>query len=327
MLQLKKGCGTFAKIDFTVLMKSLILPFLLLSLFAIGQVPVEGDELIKIIGMRKGAGKVGELEKYLNDDIQGKGFSLTFDNNVLIRIDFYNKNNPYFSDLSPFSGKLPKGLSFENTVFKTKSIIGEGFKEDGEPANVLTLSKQFPLTDMDAVNISIEFRKGKMSMLALIMEKGGAEKAEDADKAKEGGIVIRGDDYFFMVKKNIYNKEVENFISTLGYYDYSDRSILMYIQKGVTIQLNQAKQIRKITFYSGGQPSSKNPPSFLPFEGKMPYNLKFSDTPELVLQKAGTPKINTGGKMIFQDAMADVEILFANGKVYQVSIGLPEKNN
>jgi hypothetical protein len=99
----------------------------------------------------------------------------------------------------------------------------------------------------------------------------------------------------------------------------------MFIKKGVTIQFNQAKQIRKITFYSGGQPSSKRPPNFASFEGKMPFNLKFSDTKDVVIQKAGNPKIDEGNRMIYADSNAEVEVILNSGKVYQVSIGMPEQ--
>jgi hypothetical protein len=100
----------------------------------------------------------------------------------------------------------------------------------------------------------------------------------------------------------------------------------MYIKKGVTINFNQKRQIEKITFYSGGQPSSKKPEKFAAFEGKMPYNLKFSDTREVVLQKAGKPAADDGNKMIFADNTgAEVEVLFSGSKVYQVCIRIAEE--
>ncbi len=302
---------------------AIIFVFSFFTLFA--QAPVEGDELIKLISLRKGNDKVAAFENYIGGNIEEKGASITYDQNTVMRIDLYNSNNPFFPGATPFSGKLPKELDFSQTIFKAKALLGEGFEQDGEPANALTISKQFPLNDLDAVKITVDFRKGKMSMVTLLYQKGDAEKADDAEAAQSGEIVIRGDDYFFMVKKNIYNKEVEKFLSTLGYHDFEDRSIQMFIKKGVTIQFNQAKQIRKITFYSGGQPTSKRPAKFSAFEGKMPYNLKFTDTKDVVVQKAGNPKVDEGNRMVYSDANAEVEVLLNGDKVYQVSIGLPEK--
>jgi hypothetical protein len=57
----------------------------------------------------------------------------------------------------------------------------------------------------------------------------------------------------------------------------------------------------------------------------MPYNLKFTDTKDVVVQKAGNPKIDEGNRMVYSDANAEVEVLLNGDKVYQVSIGLPEK--
>lgn len=307
-------------------MKKIISIIFLFSFLKItAQVPVEGDDLIKLISLRKGNDKVAAFENYIGDNVEAKGASITYDQNTVMRIDLYNSNNPFFPGAKPFAGKLPKDLDFTQTIFKAKALLGEGFEQDGEPANALTISKQYPLNDLDAVKITIDFRKGKMSMVTLQYQKGDAEKAADAESAQSGEVVIRGDDYFFMIKKNIYNKEVEKFLGTLGYHDFEDRSIQMFIKKGVTIQFNQAKQIRKITFYSGGQPTSKRPANFSAFEGKMPYNLKFTDTKDVVIQKAGNPKINEGNRMVYIDANTEIEVLFNGDKVYQVSIGLPEK--
>jgi hypothetical protein len=289
------------------------------------QSPVDGDELIKLIGLRQNNDKVKKLDDYIGGNIEAKGASITYDQSVVVRIDLYNNNNPFFQNTTPFAGALPKGLDFSQTIFKAKAILGEGFEEDGDIPTAYTLSRKFPLNDMDAYKLSLDFRKGKMSMVSVIYQKGDAEKAEDADAAKSGEVVIRGDDYFFMVKKNIYNKEVEKFISTLGYSDFEDRSMRMYIKKGVTLHFNQKRQIEKITFFSGGQPTSKRPDKFSPFEGKMPYNLKFTDTREVVLQKAGKPAVDEGNKMIFADNTgAEVEVLFIGSKVYQVCIRIAE---
>jgi hypothetical protein len=304
---------------------SLILNSLLVCLVCFAQVPVEGDELLKLISLRKGNDKVNALENYIGGSIETTGASITFDQNVVIRVDLYNSNNPFFPNSTPFAGKLPKELDFTQTIFKAKSILGEGFEEDGEPANVLTISRQFPFNELDAIKISVDFRKGKMSMVSIIYQQGEAEKAEDAETAKEGEVVIRGDDYFFMIKKNVYNKEVEKFLSTLGNHDYLDKSIRMFIKKGVTFQFNQANQIKKITFFSGGQNSSKKPEKFTGFDGKMPYNLKFTDTKEIVKQKAGTAKNDDGNKMTYLDSNCQIEIIFNGNTVSEVSIGIPDE--
>jgi hypothetical protein len=301
-----------------------LLLFLILFQNIYAQSPVEGDALIQLISLRKGNDKVAALENYIGGNPEAKGASITFDQNIVTRVDLYNSNNPFFQNTTPFAGKLPKELDFTQTIFKAKAQLGDGFEQDGEPANVLTLSKQFPFNDLDAVRVIVEFRKGKMSMVSLVYQKGEAEKAADAEAVKEGEIIIRGDDYFYMVKKNVFNKEVEKFLLTLGEYDFEDRSIRMFIKKGVTIQFNQAKQIRKITFYSGGQPSTKRPPSFAAFTGKMPYSLKFSDTKEIIFQKAGTPKKQENNSLIYADDNAEVEVILNGDKVYQVSIGIAE---
>lgn len=290
------------------------------------QPPVEGDDLIRLIGMRQNNDKVKALESYIAGDIVGKGISITYEQNVVIRIDIYNHNNPFFQHTTPFVGKLPMGLDFSQTIFKAKSILGPGFEEEGEIPGTYLLSKKFPLNELDAYRIFIDFRKGKMSMVSIVYLKGEAEKAEDVQAAEAGEIVIRGDDYFLMMKKNIYNKQVQQFLSTLEYPDYEDRSIRMYIKKGVTIGFNSQRQIENITFYSGGQPSSKKPERFSAFQGKMPYNLKFTDTKELVLQKAGRPSVEEGNKMIFADNTgAEVEILFSGSTVSQVCIRIAGK--
>jgi hypothetical protein len=58
----------------------------------------------------------------------------------------------------------------------------------------------------------------------------------------------------------------------------------------------------------------------------MPYNLKFTDARDIVLQKAGNPQIDEGSKMIFADNTgAEVEVLFSGSAVYQVTIRISEK--
>jgi hypothetical protein len=290
------------------------------------QPPVEGDELIKLIGLRQNNDKVRKLEEYIGSNIEGKGASITYDQNVVVRIDLYNSNNPFFQNTIPFAGKLPMGLDFSHTIFKAKAILGPGFEEDGEIPGAYSLSKKFPLNDLDAYKLNLDFRKGKMSMVSVIYLKGEAEKAEDAAADQADKPVIRGDDYFLMVKKNIYNKEVEKFIATLGFPDYEDRNIRMYIKKGVSINFNQQRQIEKITFYSGGQPTSRRPDKFAAFEGKMPYNLKFTDSREVILQKAGKPVVDDGNKMIFADnSGAEVEVQFSGSKINQVCIRIAEQ--
>jgi hypothetical protein len=56
----------------------------------------------------------------------------------------------------------------------------------------------------------------------------------------------------------------------------------------------------------------------------MPYNLKFSDTKEIVFQKAGTPKKQESNSLMYADSNAEVEVIFNGDKVYQVSIGIAE---
>jgi hypothetical protein len=221
---------------------------------------------------------------------------------------------------------MPKGLDFSQTIFKSKALLGEGFEESGDIPTQYTLNKSFPLNELDAYIINISFEKGKMAVVSIIYRKGEAEKAEDADAAQSGEVVIRGDDYFFMIKKNIYNKEVEKFLSTLGYTDYEDRNVRMFIKKGVAIYFNAKRQIEKIVFYSGGQPTSKRIEKYAPFTGKMPYNLKFSDNREIVLQKAGKPTVDDGNKMIFIDNTgSEVEVLFSGSGINLVTIRIVEK--
>jgi len=299
--------------------------FLFSAIISSAQAPVEGDDLIKLIGLRQGNDLVKKLDDYIGGSIETKGASITYDQSVVSRVDMYNSNNPFFPNSTPFPGKLPKGLDFTQTIFKAKSLLGEGFEEDGEMATDYTLSKSFPLNELDAYMMSLNFRKGKLAVVSIIYKKGDAEKAEDADAEKTGEVVIRGDDYFFMVKKNLYNKEVEKLLLTLGYTDYEDRNVLMFIKKGISIHLNSKRQIEKIIFYSGGQLTSKRPDKFSPFQGKMPYNLKFTDARDIVLQKAGSPKADEGGKMIFADNTgAEVEVLFSGSTVYQVTIRIAE---
>jgi hypothetical protein len=300
--------------------------FLFISALLKAQAPVEGDELIKLIGMRQGNDIVKKLDDYIGGNIESAGISITYSQNIVTRIDCYNSNNPFFPNATPFAGKLPKELDFSQTIFKAKSLFGEGFTEDGEIPAEYTLSKSFPLNDLDAYLISISFRKGKMAVFSVIYQKGDAEKAEDADAAGTGEIVIRGDDYFFMIKKNVYNKEVEKFLSTLGYTDYEDRNVRMYIKKGVAMYFNSKRQIEKIIFYSGGQPTSKRPEKFSAFAGKMPHNLKFTDSRDIVLQKAGKPMADDGNKMIFADNTGtEVEVLFNAVSINIVTIRMTEK--
>ncbi len=310
-----------------MIIRSFLLAFIIVQgIVSLAQVPVEGDELLKILGLRNANDKVAQMEKYLDKNVQKNGYTLSFDNNVLVRIVLYNSNNPYFTNVTPFAGAMPKGLDFSQTIFKCKSILGEGFEEDGDKANRYEMSKKFPHGDMDAVEIKLDFVKGKLAMVSLILARGAAEEAEDKEGGGGSESVIRSDDYFMMIKKNFFNKEVERFTETLDERGvYRDRKHIVYIHDGVEFHINDMKHIDRIIFYSGGQSVEQKAANFEKFTGKLPYNLKFTDTKAIVQEKAGAPTGGDGNMMLFKDSGCEVEVYFSGANVNKVIIGIPKK--
>ncbi len=293
-----------------------VLSVLLLTLIVLPAIaqPVQGDDLIKLLGKRNSVSDIQSLERYIGNDFATRGIKLDITRNVLQTIDLYNNENPYLPEMQQFKGKLPKGLKFGSSIFDAKKSLGEGYKTEGEVTASLVLIKEFPLNAVDGYEISLDFQKGRLTIVTLKFVEGGAANQEEASSAATIG--ISNSDYFEMVKKNAYNLKYVTLKNAIGASYDADRTKQIFLKQGLAVYFNNKSMIEKMVFYSGGQPyEDRSGMKFGGFPVILPLGIKFTDTETIVRQKCGTPAGNENGALVYTQGIGKLLVYFSGGKV------------
>ena len=300
--------------------------FLLLSITffnLLAQSPVQGDDLIKALGQRSSTSLVSQLENYIGDNYLNKGAQIIINNSKLTRIDLYNNKNVLMPDMSAFKGELPKGLTLESTIFEAKNALGEGYEEEGDKGGSYTLTKEFSLNDLDSWKMNIMFNRGRINIVSLIYVEGGRAGAEDAEMKAQTGLT--GEDYFLMIRKNMYNFQVRTLMGLVGNADYAKRQQKVFLDAGLLIELSKNKTIDKLVMHQAGANDSYTGQTYKQYPYSLPFGLKFSDTKSLVTQKCGPPKKQNSNSMVYYEQNTEMQLFFANGKLQRVEIYKPEE--
>ena len=299
-------------------------PFLLLILLlvAVGtysQAPVQGDDWANLLGQRNTSADVARVLNYIGPNGNPKGIKATIQENLLTRLDFYNSDNPWGTDIKKFEGKMPKGIDFTWTIAQCKKALGEGFEFEGEVSGTYVLHKSFELNNTDGYQVNIEFLTGRLNALALIFQPNGAKKfAQDGGENKSG---IQGDDFLWLIKKNQYNKTYQDMSLALGPPNYEERQLQIFANGGVEVRLTSQLNVSDIYFFSGGQSIEKGHiKQYQQFKLPMPYGIKFTDTREDVLKKAGPPAQDNGGTMVYKLDYSTTTVVFNGDKVDVVHV-------
>jgi hypothetical protein len=95
--------------------------------FAWAQIPVEGDELPKLLGQQQLSAQVQALEAYIGGQYEPKGIKLHYNpDGKLVRVELFNGNNPWGEAIEQFQGKMPRGIMFTDMIVNVKKKFGEG---------------------------------------------------------------------------------------------------------------------------------------------------------------------------------------------------------
>lgn len=301
----------------------LVLLLLFISVDLLAQSPVQGDDLVIALGQRSSTTLVSKLKNYINDDYTKKGAQIIISNSKLTRVDLYNDKNVLMPDMSAFNGKLPKGLTFTSTIFEAKKALGEGYEESGDKGSSYTLTKEFPLNDLDSWQMNIMYNRGRINIVSLIYVEKGRAGAEDAETLAKTGIA--GEDYFLMIRKNMYNFQVKTLLGLVGNADYEASQQRVFLDSGLLIELSKKKTIDKLVMNKAGIKDSYTGKTYKQFPYALPFGIKFSDDKNLVIQKCGPPQQQNGESMVYFEQNTEMQLFFAGNTLQRVEIYKPEE--
>lgn len=304
-------------------MKNLLTIVLLLSvsLAVMGQEsPYQGDNFMTLLGLRKTNGHIAKMNLYIGGDPDGKGVKLTIVDNICIRVDIYNDNNPWGPNIKRFQGELPKGLTFEDKIPEAKQKLGNGFNADGDVFSNYFVSKTFLLESNDTCLMNLEYTNGRLTTVSLAYIKSAAnEKEEEKKNAPEPPIY--GEDILIMIKKNQYNHEYVKLTQTLGYPSYADRYVRVYADGGVEFHFNKDKQIEWVYLYSGGVGGAGGQ-NMSKYKLPLPYGAEFGESQSSIMSKLGQPDGTEGNMIYYNENYARVYYQFLGGKLSIVKVGI-----
>ncbi len=295
--------------------------------------PVQGDELLKILGQPRNSEIATKLNNFIGnkeskEDISflnyGKGVQVNIERSIVKGIDLYNDNNPYSTEFKKFHGKLPLEIAFENTIFQVKQKIGEGFESSGEVSSSYQLIKVFKLNENDDYRMTVEFSTGRLIMVSLSFIEGGAGGADTPEKQQSASKGFYGNDFFTMIRKNQYNLEFTRFREILGYPTFENRSRKLWVEQGVEVTFSADGSIAGISLYSGGQPSNHQGMNFSPYLLDLPYGIRMENTKSALMKKLGQPHSQVGSTVIYKERHVDFQIAFKGEKIDFVKISLAE---
>lgn len=311
-----------------------LLSLFLFSILASAQEsPVQGDDLLKVLGQNKNAELATQINNYIGnkdtkEDISflnyGKGVQVNIEQNIMKTIDLYAGDNPYSSEFKEFQGKLPLGLSFNFTIHQTKLTIGEGYEVTGDVMSTYQLTKINKLNDDDDYRLIVEFSTGRMVMISISYLEGGEKTGEGEEGESSGsGDRFKGNDFFTMMKKNPYNRQFVLFRRYIGTPTHEDKTKQIYVKEGVDVRFTNGT-IQSITLYSGGQTSDYKGMPYLSYRYDLPYGMRIENSRGAIIKKLGTPASDNGNVVSYRERAALVEIAFKGEKIDWVKISAAE---
>lgn len=283
------------------------------------QIPVEGDELPKLLGQQQVSAQVQALEAYIGGQYEPKGIKLHYNpDGKLIRIELFNGNNPWGEGIQQFQGKMPRGITFTDMIVSVKKKFGEGFEADGEVSATYFLIKQFQLTNFDSYKLTAEFIVGKLISISMILEEGGSGNLmEDGTVNKSG---FKGESLLTMVRKSKANLELQRLISLFdSYYTYADKTHIIYAEHGFELVTDYSGVVQQVMVYSAGQNSSQGHPTEA-FKYPLPYGLRFQDSQGDVTQKLGPPTGQQDGGLFYNYGPSRMNVYFGGGQISKLVI-------
>lgn len=297
---------------------------LLITFVAIGQVPVESDELPKLLGQQQASAQIQSLESYIGGSYEARGIKLHYNaEGRMVRIELFNKNNPWGQSIQQFQGKLPKGITFEDNIVQTKKKLGDGIEVDGEVSTTYFIYKQFELNNFDSYKISAEYIAGRLISLSLILVEGGSgDLMEDGTINKSN---FRGESLLSIVKKSKNNLELQKLIELFDtYYSYADKTHIIYAPHGLEVVTDYSGMVQEITVYAQGQNTSQGEVTGA-FKYPLPYGLKFQDNRGAVTQKLGQPAGGQGSEIYYNYGPSRMTVYFTGDKIAKVSVSINDE--
>lgn len=288
---------------------------------AFGQVPIEGDELPKLLGQQQASSQVQSLESYIGGSYEARGIKLHYSpEGILIRIELFNGDNPWGQGIQKFQGKMPKGITFDDKIVQAKKKLGEGIEVDGEVSNTYFIYKQFELNNYDSYKISAEYIAGRLISLSMILEEGGSgDLMEDGTVNKSS---FKGENLLSIVKKSKNNLELQNLIALFEtYYSYADKTHIIYAPHGLEVVTDYSGIVQQVIVYSQGENTSQGELTGA-FKYPLPYGLKFQDTRGDVTQKLGQPAGEENGGIYYNYGPSRLGIHFGGGKISKVVVSI-----
>ncbi|MEX0810854.1 MAG: hypothetical protein WD048_01475 [Chitinophagales bacterium] len=295
---------------------------LLPGAYLFAQSPVQGEDLIKALGQRQNTDLVSRLNNYIGEDHESKGAQIIISGSKLTRIDIYNDKNVLMQNMSAFKGDLPLGLKLSSTIFEAKKLLGEGYEEEGDKGGSYTLTKEFPLNELDAWQINIMYNRGRVNLVSMIFVEKGRAAAEDAEMISKTG--LSGEDYFLMIRKNLYNFQVKTLLSHFGNPDYSKKNRRIYLDGGLEMQLSKYKTIEKLVMHPSGSREPLTGKTFKQFPLALPFGIKFSDNRNLIQEKCGQAPLQDGNSMTYFEQNTEMRLFFSGNTLSRVEIYKPE---
>lgn len=292
-----------------------------LSVIAFGQVPVEGDELPKLLGQQQASSQIQSLESYIGGSYEARGIKLHYNpEGRLVRIELFNKNNPWGQGIQQFQGKLPNGITFEDKIVQAKKKLGDGIEVDGEVSATYFIYKQFELNNFDSYKVSAEYISGRLISLSLILVEGGSgDLMEDGTVNKSS---FKGENLLTIVKKSKNNLELQKLIELFeSYYSYADKTHIIYAPHGLEVVTDYSGIVQQVIVYSQGENTSQGEVTGA-FKYPLPYGLKFQDTRGDVTQKLGQPAGEENGGIYYNYGPSRLAVHFGGGKISKVVVSV-----
>jgi len=292
---------------------------LTISILLHGQPPVQGDELTALLGQLQSSPQIQSLESYIGDNYEARGIKLHFNPDTkLVRIELFNKDNPWGTNIQQFQGKLPKELTFEDKIVQAKKKIGDGLEVDGEVSTTYFIYKQFELNNFDSYKLSAEYISGRLISLSVILVEGGSgDLMEDGTTNKS---TFKGENLLYIVKKSKANLELQKLIELFEtYHSYADKTHIIYASNGLEVVTDYSGIVQEVTVYAEGQTTSQGEVTGA-FKYPLPYGLKLQDNRDAVTQKLGAPAGGEGASVFYNYGPSRVNIFFGEGRIAKLVI-------
>jgi hypothetical protein len=294
---------------------------LTISVLLYGQPPVQGDELTALLGQLQSSPQIQSLESYIGGSYEARGIKLHYNPDTkLVRIELFNKDNPWGTNIQQFQGKLPKELTFEDKIVQAKKKIGDGLEVDGEVSTTYFIYKQFELNNFDSYKLSAEYISGRLISLSLILVEGGSgDLMEDGTTNKS---TFKGESLLYIVKKSKANLELQRLIELFeNYHSYADKTHIIYAGNGLEVVTDYSGIVQELIVYADGQKTSQGETTGA-FKFPLPYGLKLQDNRDAVTQKLGAPAGGEGSSIFYNYGPSRVNVFFGGNKIAKLVIAI-----